>query len=78
MDGTSVNRTGQVWLMRSDSRDEFTEYVIVGRVSYDQYSTFGWHVVSLDGRQERFGVFENQLTAAERGKPDEWVRSRVA
>ncbi len=72
------NRVSQVWLARSDTNDEFTPYVVVDRRSYNEFEVFGWELVSLDERQEHFGVFESQFHAVERGATDMWLLKRVS
>lgn len=77
--GDTTNRIGQVWLARSDSSEqEYEPYVVVAIKSYDQFAVFGWELVSLDERQDRFGLFESQFHAVERGTKDLWVLKRVS
>jgi hypothetical protein len=72
------SRIGQVWLARSDSDQEYEAYVVVDRKSFSEFEVFGWQLVSLDERQDRFGVFESQFHAVERGIKDMWVLKRVS
>lgn len=64
------DRIGQVWLARSDSNEEHEPYVVVDRKSFNKFEVFGWQLVSLDERQDRFGVFESQFHAVEHGGKD--------
>lgn len=72
------NRVGQVWLARSDSNEEYEPYLVVDRKSYIEFEVFGWLLVSLDERQNRFGAFESQFGAIERGSKDMWLLERLS
>jgi hypothetical protein len=72
------SRIGQVWLARSDSGQEYEAYVVVDRKSFNEFEVFGWQLVSLDERQDHFGVFESQFRAVERDFKDMWIRQRVS
>lgn len=72
------SRIGQVWLARGDSNEEYEPYVVVDRKSFNEFEVFGWQLVSLDERQDRFGAFESQFHAVERGGEDMWLLRRVS
>jgi len=72
------DRIGQVWLARSDTNEEYEPYVVVDRKSFNEFEVFGYLLVSLDERQNRFGAFESQFHAIERGNRDMWLLKRLA
>lgn len=72
------SRIGQVWLARGDSNEEYQPYVVVDRKSFNEFEVFGWQLVSLDERQDRFGAFESQFRSVERGNKDMWLLKRVS
>jgi hypothetical protein len=72
------NRIGQVWIARSNSDQEYEPYVVIDKKSFNEFEVFGWQLVSLDERQDRFGMFESQFHAVERGGKDMWLLKRVS